>query len=185
MSWQPLVAREPVVEPNAAVGRDVQAELAAPVQDVLGGDGPLLATQVVDLAGVHAGQHLLAELGDRARTPQDPLGFSDQKRYRDRLKSTLKNTGLKDAFVSGVGLVGDVPVSIGRFAFEFMGGSMGSVVGEKVTRVFDRAYERRIADLEQALAAKGQENRELIQAKIQLIRHQMESERTRNRLEFN
>jgi hypothetical protein len=48
-----------------------------------------------------------------------------------------------------------------------------------------RAYERRIADLEQALAAKGQENRELIQAKIQLIRHQMEAERTRNRLEFN
>jgi len=84
---------------------------------------------------------------DTDLTPQDPLGFSDQKRYRDRLKSTLKNTGLKDAFVSGVGLIGDVPVSIGCFAFEFMGGSMGSVVGEKVTRVFDRAYERRVPAL--------------------------------------
>ncbi len=84
---------------------------------------------------------------DTDLTPQDPLGFTDQKRYRDRLKSTHKNTGLKDAFLSGVGLVGDVPVSIGCFAFEFMGGSMGSVVGEKVTRVFDRAYERRIPAL--------------------------------------
>jgi acetyl-CoA carboxylase carboxyl transferase subunit beta len=81
---------------------------------------------------------------DGELTPQDPLGFSDQKRYRDRLKSTHKNTGLKDAFISGVGAIGDVPVSMGCFAFEFMGGSMGSVVGEKVTRVFDRAYERRI-----------------------------------------
>jgi len=84
---------------------------------------------------------------DTDLTPQDPLGFSDQKRYRDRLKSTHKNTGLKDAFISGVGLIGDAPVSIGCFAFEFMGGSMGSVVGEKVTRVFDRAYERRVPAL--------------------------------------
>jgi hypothetical protein len=48
-----------------------------------------------------------------------------------------------------------------------------------------RAYETRIADLESALAVKGEENRELIKAKIQLIRHQMEAERTRDRLEFN
>ncbi len=79
--------------------------------------------------------------------PQDPLGFTDQKRYRDRLRSTHKNTGLKEAFVSGAARIGDVPVSLGSFAFEFMGGSMGSVVGEKVARVFDRAYERRIPAL--------------------------------------
>ncbi len=84
-------------------------------------------------------QELDAEL-----TPQDPLGFSDSKRYRDRLKSTFKASGLRDAFISGVGAIGGQPVSIGSFAFEFMGGSMGSVVGEKVARVFDRAYERRI-----------------------------------------
>ena len=81
---------------------------------------------------------------DADLVPQDPLGFVDSKRYRDRLKSTAKNTGLADAFVSGVGAIEGSAVSIGSFAFEFMGGSMGSVVGEKVARVFDRAYERRI-----------------------------------------
>ncbi len=84
-------------------------------------------------------QELDAEL-----TPQDPLGFVDSKKYRDRLRSTYKASGMRDAFVSGVGAIGGVPVSIGCFAFEFMGGSMGSVVGEKVARVLDRAYERRI-----------------------------------------
>ncbi len=84
-------------------------------------------------------QELDAEL-----TPQDPLGFSDSKKYRDRLRSTFKASGLRDAFISGVGAIGGQPVSLGAFAFEFMGGSMGSVVGEKVARVFDRAYERRI-----------------------------------------
>jgi acetyl-CoA carboxylase carboxyl transferase subunit beta len=84
-------------------------------------------------------QELDAEL-----TPQDPLGFSDSKKYRDRLRSTFKASGLRDAFISGVGAIGGQPVSLGSFAFEFMGGSMGSVVGEKVARVFDRAYERRI-----------------------------------------
>jgi acetyl-CoA carboxylase carboxyl transferase subunit beta len=84
-------------------------------------------------------EELDAELG-----PADPLGFSDSKKYRDRLKSTFKSSGLRDAFVSGVGAVGGQPVSIGSFAFEFMGGSMGSVVGEKVTRIFDRATERRV-----------------------------------------
>ena len=77
-------------------------------------------------------------------TPQDPLGFTDAKRYRDRLRSTYKSTGMRDAFVSGVGTIEGRPVSLGSFAFEFMGGSMGSVVGEKVARVFDRAFERRI-----------------------------------------
>jgi acetyl-CoA carboxylase carboxyl transferase subunit beta len=78
---------------------------------------------------------------DAELAPTDPLGFSDQKRYRDRLKSTAKASGLKDAFISGVGRIGGIPVSVGCFAFEFMGGSMGSVVGEKVARVIDRAYE--------------------------------------------
>jgi acetyl-CoA carboxylase carboxyl transferase subunit beta len=82
---------------------------------------------------------------DADLAPQDPLGFSDQKRYRDRLRSTWKKTGLRDAFVSGVGTVDGRPVSLGSFAFEFMGGSMGSVVGEKVARVIDRAFERRCA----------------------------------------
>jgi acetyl-CoA carboxylase carboxyl transferase subunit beta len=81
---------------------------------------------------------------DADLTPQDPLGFTDAKKYRDRLRSTYKATGLRDAFISGVGTIEGRPVSVGCFAFEFMGGSMGSVVGEKVARVFDRAFERRI-----------------------------------------
>jgi acetyl-CoA carboxylase carboxyl transferase subunit beta len=81
---------------------------------------------------------------DLELAPTDPLGFSDSKKYRDRLKSTAKASGLKDAFVSGVGTIEKNPVSVGCFAFEFMGGSMGSVVGEKVARVVDRAYERKV-----------------------------------------
>ena len=84
-------------------------------------------------------QELDAEL-----VPLDPLGFVDSKRYRDRLRSTAKATGMSDAFISGAGAIDGRAVSIGSFAFEFMGGSMGSVVGEKVARVFDRACERRI-----------------------------------------
>jgi acetyl-CoA carboxylase carboxyl transferase subunit beta len=84
---------------------------------------------------------------DRELVPQDPLGFVDSKRYRDRLRSTGKATGLKDAFISGTGAIEGRPLSVGCFAFEFMGGSMGSVVGEKVTRIFDRAFERRLPAL--------------------------------------
>jgi acetyl-CoA carboxylase carboxyl transferase subunit beta len=81
---------------------------------------------------------------DAELVPQDPLGFVDSKKYKDRLKSTAKNTGLADAFVSGMGAIEGRAVSVGCFAFEFMGGSMGSVVGEKVARVFDRAYDRKV-----------------------------------------
>lgn len=72
----------------------------------------------------------------------DPLGFTDQKAYKDRIKAAVKKTGRQDAFVSGIGKMDGVDVSAGFFAFEFMGGSMGSVVGEKCTRVFERALER-------------------------------------------
>jgi acetyl-CoA carboxylase carboxyl transferase subunit beta len=78
---------------------------------------------------------------DKELEPQDPLGFSDSKKYKDRLKSTRKNLEETDAFISGVGRIEGHPVSVGCFVFEFMGGSMGSVVGEKVARVFERAHE--------------------------------------------
>ncbi|KFA90081.1 acetyl-CoA carboxylase, carboxyltransferase subunit beta [Archangium violaceum] len=78
---------------------------------------------------------------DKELEPQDPLGFSDSKKYKDRLRSTRKALGENDAFISGVGRIEGKPVSIGCFVFEFMGGSMGSVVGEKVTRIFERAHE--------------------------------------------
>jgi acetyl-CoA carboxylase carboxyl transferase subunit beta len=78
---------------------------------------------------------------DKELEPQDPLTFSDSKKYKDRLRSTRKALGENDAFISGVGRIENKPVSVGCFVFEFMGGSMGSVVGEKVTRVFERAHE--------------------------------------------
>jgi acetyl-CoA carboxylase carboxyl transferase subunit beta len=78
---------------------------------------------------------------DKELEPQDPLGFVDSKKYKDRLKATRKALGENDAFISGVGRIEGHRVSIGCFLFDFMGGSMGSVVGEKVARVFERAYE--------------------------------------------
>ena len=71
----------------------------------------------------------------------DPLGFHDQKPYVDRIHRALRNSDLSEAFIAGTGEMDGVGVSAGFFAFEFMGGSMGSVVGEKVTRVFERAVE--------------------------------------------
>jgi len=78
---------------------------------------------------------------DQGLVSKDPLQFSDSKKYRDRVKQTFKATGERDAFISGVGTIDGRQVSIGTFNFAFMGGSMGSVVGEKVTRVFERAVE--------------------------------------------
>jgi acetyl-CoA carboxylase carboxyl transferase subunit beta len=77
--------------------------------------------------------------------PLDPLGFKDSKKYKDRLKSSRKSTGLTDAAVAGLGRVEGHRVAIGVLAFEFMGGSMGSVVGERITRVFEAALHERCA----------------------------------------
>jgi acetyl-CoA carboxylase carboxyl transferase subunit beta len=74
----------------------------------------------------------------------DPLQFSDSKKYKDRLRSSARSGESTEAFVSGIGRIAGREVSIGAFHFGFMGGSMGSVVGEKVTRVFERGYDRRI-----------------------------------------
>src|SRR5947207_2872094 len=67
----------------------------------------------------------------------DPLGFRDSKRYADRVRAARRQAGTSDALISGAGLIEGRPVEAGFFVFEFMGGSMGSVVGEKVTRVFE------------------------------------------------
>jgi len=77
----------------------------------------------------------------------DPLGFKDSKRYSERLRSARKTGGPSDAIRVGAGTIGGAPVQVGFFAFEFMGGSMGSVVGEKITRVFERALEQRLPAL--------------------------------------
>ncbi len=70
----------------------------------------------------------------------DPLGFRvDGKKYADQIKATMRKTGGGDAFRAGTGTIGGIEVELGCFVFEFMGGSMGSVVGEKITRQFERA----------------------------------------------
>jgi acetyl-CoA carboxylase carboxyl transferase subunit beta len=77
----------------------------------------------------------------------DPLGFRDSKRYADRLKSSRKSSGETEALIALAGRIEGVEVEAGFFVFEFMGGSMGSVVGEKITRVLERALERRVPAL--------------------------------------
>lgn len=81
---------------------------------------------------------------DTGLEPVDALGFVDSKKYKDRIKSTRKALGENDAFISGIATIDGRKVSVGCFLFTYMGGSMGSVVGEKVTRVFERARELRI-----------------------------------------
>lgn len=73
----------------------------------------------------------------------DPLKFRDSKRYRDRLKQNQENVGPSDAIVIASGTMGGIPVLIGAMEFFFMGGSMGSVVGEKVARAAERALDER------------------------------------------
>lgn len=74
----------------------------------------------------------------------DRLGFHDDKPYPDRLEAARIKTGLRDAVVWGVGEIEGRRVAIGIFDFRFMGGSMGSVVGEKLARCFETALVERI-----------------------------------------
>jgi acetyl-CoA carboxylase carboxyl transferase subunit beta len=73
----------------------------------------------------------------------DPLGFVDERPYRQRLDGTRKKTGLDDAMLVGSGTLDGRGLQFGAFLFRFMGGSMGSVVGEKITRMFERGIERK------------------------------------------
>jgi acetyl-CoA carboxylase carboxyl transferase subunit beta len=68
----------------------------------------------------------------------DPLGFKDTKSYRERLRKAEKATGLKDALITGEGLLEGKPLIICAMEFNFIGGSMGAAVGEKITRAIDR-----------------------------------------------
>lgn len=74
--------------------------------------------------------------------PCDPLEFSDGRTYVERLRSA-RRSGLSEALLAGEAEIEAIPVTLGVFAFAFMGGSMGSVVGERLARVFERAAERR------------------------------------------
>ena len=76
---------------------------------------------------------------DETLSPCDPLKFHDQKNYTDRLKDAQEKTGLQDAVQTGTGMIDGIPVALAVMDFSFMGGSMGSVVGEKITRLIEYA----------------------------------------------
>jgi acetyl-CoA carboxylase carboxyl transferase subunit beta len=81
---------------------------------------------------------------DHGLLPLDPLKFKDTQAYAARLESSQKKTSLPEAVVNAVGTMGGLKVVISSLDFAFMGGSMGSVVGEKITRAAERALKERI-----------------------------------------
>ena len=91
---------------------------------------------------------LLADEGswtalDTELSAGDPLRFVDSKAYPDRVEAARESTGVNDAILAGTAYIDGRPVQLGVFVFRFMGGSMGSVVGEVVTRMMERAAEHK------------------------------------------
>ena len=78
---------------------------------------------------------------DKGLTSTDPLGFTDTKPYKARLKASIESTGLNDAIVSASGTIDGIPAVVAAMEYGFIGGSMGVVVGEKITRGIERAIE--------------------------------------------
>jgi len=81
---------------------------------------------------------------DRNLTSTDPLGFTDTKPYRDRIKAGIKATGQRDAVISAVGRLDGIEVVVCAMEYGFIGGSMGVVVGEKLARAIERGIARRL-----------------------------------------
>jgi len=81
---------------------------------------------------------------DQGLKPKDPLKFVDSVPYGERLRKYQKNTGLNEAVVCGTGKIHGIPVSFAASDFRFGAGSMGSVVGEKITRAIELGIEERI-----------------------------------------
>ena len=82
---------------------------------------------------------------DESLRPTDPLKFRDRKSYSDRLRETQEKTGLVDAVQTGTGQIEGLPIALGVMDFSFMGGSMGSVVGEKLTRLIEQGTRKHCA----------------------------------------
>ncbi|HWP84447.1 MAG TPA: acetyl-CoA carboxylase, carboxyltransferase subunit beta [Terriglobia bacterium] len=81
---------------------------------------------------------------DTALESTDPLSFVDVKSYAERLRSAQKATGLKDAVITAEGRLEGIPVLVCSMEYGFIGGSMGSVVGEVITRAVERAGQQRL-----------------------------------------
>lgn len=84
------------------------------------------------------------EAWDEHLAPGDPLHFSDGRTYKERVTVAQKKTGAREAIEIGRARLNGRPIAYGAFVFAFMGGSMGSVVGEKITRLFERATEEEL-----------------------------------------
>jgi acetyl-CoA carboxylase carboxyl transferase subunit beta len=80
---------------------------------------------------------------DKDLVSTDPLQFKDTKPYRVRLEASIEATGLKDAIIVASGRIEGIETMVGAMEYGFIGGSMGVVVGEKITRAIERAIERR------------------------------------------
>jgi acetyl-CoA carboxylase carboxyl transferase subunit beta len=81
---------------------------------------------------------------DRNMLSGDPLQFEDTKKYPDRIRDTVKKTGLRDAVRTAYGKMDDIEIVISCMDFNFVGGSMGSVVGEKIARGIDHSLKHKI-----------------------------------------
>ena len=81
---------------------------------------------------------------DKKMRSGDPLGFTDTKKYSERIVATIKKSGLNDAIKTGTGKIEGKKIAFACMDFSFIGGSMGSVVGEKIARTIDVAYEDKI-----------------------------------------
>lgn len=127
-----------------------------PVCGVLTYTKDLRANQLVCL---ECGHHMRVDSNERIRqliepdswmpmdehlTPIDPLKFRDRKAYSDRLREYQEKTNFSDAVQTGLGKIDGLPVALGVMDFQFMGGSMGSVVGEKLTRLVEIATRERL-----------------------------------------
>jgi acetyl-CoA carboxylase carboxyl transferase subunit beta len=80
---------------------------------------------------------------DKDLVSTDPLQFKDTKPYRTRLEASIEATGLKDAIIVASGRIEGIETMVGSMEYGFIGGSMGVVVGEKITRAIERAIQRR------------------------------------------
>src|SRR5918998_1062900 len=127
-----------------------------------GCDAALYTRELEDSAYVcqHCGHHFrigarqrLALLYDEGKYEEldaevistDPLEFVDTKPYRERLEQARRKTGLPEAVINARGRLGGHPTLIAAMDFQFLGGSMGCAVGEKITRLGERAVEERSA----------------------------------------
>jgi acetyl-CoA carboxylase carboxyl transferase subunit beta len=81
---------------------------------------------------------------DTGLATTDPLTFKDTKKYRDRVRAAVQKTSTDEAVVCGIARIGGQPAVLAAFEFGFLGGSMGSVVGEKLTRAIELAIDKHL-----------------------------------------